>query len=173
MKRLISSIVFLSTLFLLLSCQDNSITNPVSTLSVNKNAITNNSNSQNIITLYQKIKNPDRINDSFLLEGEIRYSETLLDQNTGSNNSPFDAMLNISIKGTFKDESPDYDKIIDLSVTSKSERLITLNPDGKIEFVESYPVTGSTDDMQLICNFELNGNVLQLTNISLISATVR
>jgi hypothetical protein len=171
MKKLAFSLVIFSIIFLI-SCRDNSITNPIDSKAININNPSAEIAPQNIIQIDEKLPNPDRINDSFLIKGIIRYNEELLDKISPLNQTKYNAVLDISIEAKLFDNALFSKRTKTLNVSTKSKNYITFNSFGKVDIVKSYPVLGSTDEMELVCTFELTGQSLVLKKISLISAIV-
>ena len=173
MKSSIFSFVVFIILLSITGCQDNSITNPLSSSRVNKSTISSGLNNQSNIILDQKISNPERVDDVFLLKGQIQYNFVQIDANSNASFSPVDEVVDLSINGVLIDQGASTGNADQLTINSKSEKLISLSPGNRTDFQEVYNVNGSHDDLQLICNFELNDNGLRLNSASLTSKDVR
>ncbi len=177
MKKLLLSIASLSFLLLLIGCQDNSITDPYSGGSLNKSNLTHSNKFEGVITLDQKLADPDRINDYFLLRGNIKFAEYLFDnplidsapQLTAAGlNEKLDISVDAVLRGIL---SSSADQSV-LKVDSKSDDIVFVNTNGTDTLVKSYPVIGRKDKLELVLTFAVTENGIKLKDAILISAEV-
>lgn len=177
MKKLLLSIASLSFLLLLIGCQDNSITDPYSSRSLNKSNLMHSNKFEGVITLDQKLADPDRINDYFLLRGNIKFAEYLFDnplidsapQLTAAGlNEKLDISVDAVLRGIL---SSSADQSV-LKVDSKSDDIVFVNTNGTDTLVKSYPVIGRKDKLELVLTFAVTENGIKLKDAILISAEV-
>ncbi|HCY74559.1 MAG TPA: hypothetical protein DHV28_01440 [Ignavibacteriales bacterium] len=177
MKKLFLITAVFSALLLLIGCQDNSITDPFSSGSLNKNNLMHSNSFEGIITLDQKLADPDRINDYFLLSGKIKFTETLFD-NTLQDKAPQlttagqEERLDISVDAALTAVGvSNADKGV-LRIDSKSDDIVFVSANGTDTLVKAYPVLGRKDKMELVCTFDVTENGLTLKDAILTSAIV-
>ena len=167
MKKVLFSL-FISSVLLLVGCQENSMTNPVSP-SLNKNDLTNVTTLQGIIPIDQKITNTVPGNADFILNGKINYTESIV-QHLGpqviSTLAPgFDVMTNISIDAILKGIRVSNVEQNGWRILSKSSDQVFVRADGSSVLIKSYPVLGRTD--KLVFTFVVTVKGIRLDRVIL------
>ena len=174
-KLLLTTSVFLA--LLLIGCQDNSITDPYPRGSLSKGNLMHGNTFEGIITLDQKLADPDRINDYFLLTGKINFTEALFNNNfqdkapqltAAGQEEKLDILVDATLTGFGVSNA---DKGV-LRIDSKSVDVVFLSANGTDTLVKVYPVLGRNDKMELVLTFIVTENGLKLKDSILTSAKV-
>lgn len=171
MKKIFFLMAF-SLVLLLIGCNENSASNPVSPDTINKSASGLGTEHRGDIYLDQKLQSPDVLGDYFQLNGDINYTEETLGQIPQSSIAGLDEKLDISIEATLTDISVNTTKPVIWKISSESGDLVTLPQNGSNELVKTYLVPGRTDKLELVCTFTVTLDGLKLKNAVLQSAMV-
>lgn len=150
MKNLFLTIAVFSVLFLI-GCQENSITDPVSTESVNKDQISAGTLTSGTVSLEGLLVVPGKGQTYYSIQGVINYTHelVLLDPIPPAAQSYVD--LNLSAKANLNDVSTTERNT--LSISSESEEFIYVSEEGIFILEKSFPVHGSNDGLALVCRF--------------------
>ncbi len=150
MKNLFLTIAVFSVLFLI-GCQENSITDPISTESVNKDQISAGTLTSGTVSLEGLLVVPGKGQTYYSIQGVINYTHelVLLDPIPPAAQSYVD--LNLSAKANLNDVSTTERNT--LSISSESEEFIYVSEEGIFILEKSFPVRGSNDGLALVCRF--------------------
>jgi hypothetical protein len=166
MKKALLAFVIFSSLYLI-GCDENSITDPVSSQSINKVEHKNTEVFRGIIPLDRNLVLPNLDHNYYHINGSIRYTEELLN---------FDPKVSASNKNVELDILLDA-KLTDTSVSDHQENTWGISSESKDEFYvseegiyvleKSYRVPGRTDLLILDCKFIVTTDGVGLNSIKL------
>jgi len=163
MKKFFVGSIILS-LFLLLSCKDNSLNNPVSPdMNVVQKSTDNLKTGE--IPLDQILTVPGITETSYQLNGNISYREDVFPTNFSTSTSKPDINLELSIDGKLYD--PDNSKKDIWDVVGNSDQEIYVSQDGIKLLNKSYLVSGRKDGLQLVCTFLVTTDRVSLSSAQL------
>jgi hypothetical protein len=173
MKNILLAIVVSSVLLvLLISCEDNSINNPISAELLNKKF---GPPAVNIlhgsIVLERKLIDPVRVNNYYLLSGKISYSQELILKTPPAIEPGYDVNLDILMDATIKDSLSSI-KPNSWKIKSESVDRFFLNRDGSYTLIKTYPIDGMVDRIELDCIFAVSSQGLKLVSVDLRSPVV-
>ena len=166
MKKVLFSSVILSFL-LLIGCQDNSITNPVSSQPLNKSNINQAEIAQRIIPLDYKLMDPVRGDIEYRLSGNIDYSDELIKPGPSETVLEKDVKLDNSVMAYLTIISPSDIKVKTWKISSESDDLVKFISDNRVVLVKSYPVKGMKDITDLVCTFVVSTKGEELKSVNL------
>jgi len=172
MKKIFLSLV-ISTIVLLIGCEKNSTTNPVSPNSIDKNApstgITSSNTIRGSIPLDRILVVPGTVNSDFLLSGTINYADELVKPDPRMAPSRLDFKIDISIIATLTntDTGISSNERNRWDISSESEDFVYVSPEGIHILEKSYPVLGRIDNLNLVCIFIVTTNGVGLSNVAL------
>ncbi|HSD64719.1 MAG TPA: hypothetical protein VLB50_13030 [Ignavibacteriaceae bacterium] len=174
MKKVIFSL-FISSVLFLVGCQENSMTNPVSSDLVNKASLTHETTLRGTITLDQRLANPViKGNPDYIVNGKINYTESISPQNgpqitaVASTTAPrIDVGLDISVDATVKGVSSTKAGQNEWKIFSDSKDQVFVNEDVGTVLVKSYPLPGRTDNLELVCTFTVTAKGIRLDSVIL------
>lgn len=156
MKILYLLILFFSIL-LLIGCQDNSITAPLTTEAVNKNHIPG-PYQHGFISLEGMLSDPYPIGNSFyVINGQIEYEHRLVSQNHVSLN----LVTNADFQYICTVCSPSQDDVHSAFISNDSEDYLLINE----EFIileKTFIIQGREDGMVLKCRFRVSTSTMEL-----------
>jgi len=147
MKQLLSSLVLFFVLFIT-GCQENSITDPIITESVQKVQTTSEAFTSGVIPLEGLLLIPGRFQSYFSIRGEINYTHELVLLDPAPPAPQYYIDLNLSVRATLTDEGHNAFRI-----SSQSEDIIYDSGDRTYILQKSFPVLGRNDGMVLVCRF--------------------
>jgi len=147
MKKLLYSLVVFSVLFII-GCQENSITDPVSTESINKNQTTGETFTSGVIPLEDLLIIPGGFQSYYTIKGQINFTHELFWLDPAPPAPQYYVALNLSVKVNLTDESHNTFRI-----STTSEDNIYVSKDGTYLLEKSFPVLGRNDGMILVCRF--------------------
>lgn len=147
MKKLLYSLVVFSALFLI-GCQENSITDPVSTESVNKNQTKGGTITSGVIPLEGVLVITGGVQSYYSLEGQINYTHELVPLDPIPTAPQYYINLNLSVRANLTDESNHS-----FCIASKSEDTIYVFEYSRYLVVKSFPIMGRNDGLNLVCSF--------------------
>lgn len=147
MKKLLSSLIVFSVLFVL-GCQENSITDPVSTRSINKNQTTGETFTSGVIPLEGLLMIRGGFQSYYTIKGQINYTHELVLLDPMPPAPQYYVDLNLSVMANLTDESHNTFRI-----SSTSEDNIYVLENGRYFLVKSFPVIGRNDGLTLVCSF--------------------
>lgn len=157
MKNLLLTLVTFSVL-LLIGCQENSITNPVTSKSDKILPIASNGT----LTLEQMLVDPYNIKNSYyLVSGVIGYNIVIL-ENPSLSNPQNSAIINL----TFDAQITNFCSVCEPIIIPGSEVKMFIKTTGQISFgsqgsnflLKSFPVPERDDGMKVMCNFIITSN---------------
>jgi len=157
MKKLLISLVFYSVLFII-GCQENSITDPVSTESINKNQTTSETFTSGVIPLEGLLVVPGGFQSYYSIRGQINYTHELLLIEPIPPQYYID--LNLSARALLTDEGHNAFRI-----SSLSEDNFYVSEDGISMLQKSFPVLGRNDGMVLVCRFLVTTDGIGLSSM--------
>ncbi len=157
MKNLLLTLVAFSIL-LLIGCQENSITDPFVTESVNKNQLSDSAYHQGVIILESTLNDPRPIGNSyFVINGQIEYEHTLeyFDPIPPAPQYSISLHLSISAELTYLCTvcSPPTVETLAGYISSETDDVIYDSGNGVYLLEKSFQVQGREDGMNLICRF--------------------
>jgi len=147
MKKLFSFVVIFSVL-LLIGCQENSITDPMSSESVNKTSTTDQNSTTGIIPLEGLLVIPGGFQSYYSIDGQINYTHQLVFLDPMPPAPQYYVDLNLSIGANLTDEGHNTFRI-----SSTSADNIYVSNDGINILEKSFSVLGRNDGLVLVCSF--------------------
>lgn len=147
MKKLLISLVVFSVLFII-GCQENSITDPVSTESINKNQTTGETFTSGSIPLKGLLIVPGGFQSYYDIQGQINYTHQLVFLDPMPPAPQYYIDLDLSVRANLTDEGNNT-----FRNSSTSEDNIYVSDDGISLLEKFFPVLGRTDGMVLVCRF--------------------
>lgn len=167
MKKIFFALVIFS-LLILIGCQDNSNTNPVSFGSINKiQTPTNTEITRGRIPLDRILVLPGLGNTYYQLNGSISFIEEYSKFNRKQNTINYNVMLRMDIDATLTDtDLPDHIHN-SWNIVKDSEDKIYVSEEGVYILEKIYPVQGRTDGLNLICKFLVTTDGVELNSIKL------
>ena len=165
MKYWIFSLLAIS--FLLFSCQDNTVTDPVSPNQTNKTSNLNGGTIKESIPLDKILYVLGSANNYYQVKGRINYSEEFIRNISNQIESRKNIKLGITVDALLTDPrivDPDTEG---WKISSESEDVLYVSPEGIKVIERSYPVMHREDEMQLVCTFVVTTNGISLTNMEL------
>ena len=172
MKNILFSLVISSIMLLLVSCEENSVNNPVSTESVDKVGPHSEKTLRGSITLNHNLEAPGTIKKYLHLSGKIYYSQQLIITDRPDIAPGYDVELDISVDAILKDVNAVNGEQNTWKILAKSEDITFVAINGSSILVKSYPVLGRTDELQLVCTFEITTQGMELKSVALSSPVV-
>jgi hypothetical protein len=165
MKIIVFSLAFLS--ILLFSCNDNSITDPVSSNQVNKSgeSIINPFNGS--IPLDRQIIVTGSGGRYYDIKGKIDYSGEFTGLFSNQVNNVSDIKLEILINAQLTKDDINTTDQNEWKISSESQDRFYVNPEGKKVFEKSYPARRGNNMMWLVCTFEVTRDNLSLDSVTL------
>lgn len=155
MKNLLL-ILFACSVLLLIGCQENSITDPVLSSSVQKNQISVTTGS---ISLDGILKVPDEFNSYYDLSGTIAYTEELIQDPKVPAVQQTQVSVTLSVDADMVHSAPPYSK---WKVSTISRGDLYISSDGD-EFLEKhFYVEGRNDGLTLVCQFLVTESSVKL-----------
>jgi len=173
MKKILFFAVVSSFLLLLIGCQDNSMTNPVSSQSLNKTDPIGSNYVENAIPLNYKLMDPVNKDIEYKLSGDIDYTEEILKPSSQDIVPQIDIKLNNSVSANLKIISSSDIKLDSWKISSEADNLVKIISDKADILVKSFPVIGNADKLDLICTFTVSQEGEELTNVSLESPVIK
>ncbi len=174
MKKVLFSL-FISSVLLLVGCQENSITNPVSSDSINKASSVHETILRGTVILDQQLVNPTiKGNPDFKMKGKINYIETIFPKNVpeltgvGSNMTPgVEIGLNFSIDATISSTSSTLVGQNQWRIFSNSQDQVFVKENGSTILVKTFPIIGGVDNISLVCTFTVTEKGIKLDSVIL------
>lgn len=161
-KYFVVSIIL--SLFLLLSCKDNTMNNPVSPNMNNVQKSADNTKTGEI-KLDQILVVPGITETYYQLKGTISYSEDLFLTNLSTSTTQPDINLDLSINGKLYNT----DKVNHNSwrIQSSSDQELYVSLDGIKLLHKAYQIEGRKDGLELVCTYLLTTDNVRLSNVQL------
>jgi hypothetical protein len=157
MKQLLSSLVLFFVLFIT-GCQENSITDPVSTESIKKDQTTGDPLTSGVIPLEGILVVPGGFQTYYSIEGQINYTHELVPLDPAPPAPQYYIDLTLSVRAALTDGGNNAFRI-----SSQSEDTIYDSGDRTYILQKSFPVLGRNDGMVLICRFLVTTDGIELT----------
>jgi hypothetical protein len=173
MKKILFSAVVSSFLLLLIGCQDNSMTNPVSSQSLNKTDPIGSNFVENVIPLDYKLIDPVNKDIEYKLSGDISYTEEVLKSGTQDVAPQYAIKLDNSILANLKIISSSDIKLNSWKISSQADNIVKITSDNADILVKSFPVIGNPDRLELVCTFTVSADGEELTKVALESPVVK
>jgi hypothetical protein len=149
MKKLLISLVVFSVLFII-GCQENSITDPVSTESINKNQTTGET-AMRSIPLEGILVVPGGFQTYYDIQGQINYTDELVQRDpmppVQQDYINLHLYVNAVLTNTFESGRNTF------TISSESQDVIYVSEDGIYMLEKSFPILGRTDGLVLVCRF--------------------
>ncbi len=150
MKKLFLSFVLFSVLFVI-GCQENSITNPVSTESINKSHIQEGIISRGTIPLEGILVHHGGFNSYYSIEGSIKYTHELILFVPEPPSPRYNVHLNLSVEAVLT--NPDLPGRNTWPISSESEDVFYVLEKGIYILQKTFPIKGRKDGLVLVCRF--------------------
>ncbi len=174
MKKVLFS-VFISSVLFFVGCQENSVTNPVSSESLSKADINQGNVFQGTIVLDQQLINPIiKGNPDFRILGKIEYTESIFSHGVpqitvnGSTTAPSVGIgLDFSINATISAISSTSIGQNEWKISSSSKDQVFVNQNGSTILVKTFPLIGRSDDLSLVCTFTVTEKGVRLDSVIL------
>ena len=185
MKKILFSAVVSSFLLLLIGCQDNSINNPVSPQTLNKQSSTiigknmpgsiSAGKIHGIIPVETKLGDPNQANRSYILKGTFNYTESTIKQDIkpvlSTASEEKDLRIELGVDATLTQVGTsaidNKNNPYKFNLSSKSISVVTFNAKGKSDLIKYYPVFNKFDDLELVCRFTVTSDGLRLDSVAL------
>jgi len=166
MRYLAFSLVVISLIFY--SCQDNTVTDPVSPNQINKTGNFSEKTLKGSIPLDKIIYVSDTTKSNYQINGKINYSEEIFRNIIPSQTEVTgDIKLGITVDALLTDPRVVGPGTGGWKISSESEDVLYVRLGGTNVFERSYPVMNRKDEMQLVCTFIITTNGLSLDNMVL------
>ena len=167
MKKIFFVLIIFSVL-ILIGCQDNSNTNPVSFGSVDKiQAPKRNEITRGKILLDRILVVPGLGNTYYQLNGSISFIEEYFKFNKEQSTINYDVMLRMDIDATLTDTDLPHHTHNSWNIVKDSEDKIYVSEEGIYILEKVYPVQGRTDNLQLVCKFLVTTDGVELSSVKL------
>ena len=150
MKKLLFSPVVFSVL-LIIGCQENSITDPVSIETTNKSQNQEGSISRGTIPLEGILVHHGGFNSYYSIEGSIEYTHELILFDPKPPSPQYNVYLNLSVDAILT--NPDLPGRNSWTISSESEDVFYVSEDGIYILEKSFPVLDRNDGLALVCRF--------------------
>ena len=166
MKVMVFSLAFISLLFF--SCQDNTVTNPVSPNQINKTNESTGNSFMGAIPLNKVLTapGPGPLVQDYDLVGKIDFNGDFTGIPNNQNNEIEDLKLEILIDARLEPISNKDPLQNEWMISSESQDRFYVTPDGEKIFERTYPVLHKKD-LQLVCTFTVTTRGLMLDDIIL------
>ncbi|RKY93933.1 MAG: hypothetical protein DRQ01_03565 [Ignavibacteriae bacterium] len=151
MKKFFLTTVVFSVLVIIV-CQENSITDLISTESINKSQTTASNITTGFIPLEGLLVLPGGFQSYFTIEGQINYSHELVQLDAATLAPQFYIALNLSVRAALTDESQNKFTILS---ESNDEISISIWEDEIFLLEKFFPIQGRDDGMVLRCTFHV------------------
>jgi len=165
MKIIVFSLAFLS--ILLFSCNDNSITDPVSSNQVNKSGESIINPFRGSIPLDEKTIISGYGGRYYDIKGKIDYNGEFIGLSSNQVNNVNDIKLEILINALMTKDNDIMQDEKEWKISSESQDRFYVNPEGKKVFEKSYPARRGNNIIWLVCTFEVTRDNLSLDSVTL------
>jgi hypothetical protein len=172
MKKALLAFVIFSALYLI-GCNENSITDPVSSQSVNKLVNQDARVIRGTIPLDRILVLPGLGTNYYHLFGSINYKEELFNSKPNLAELDYNVDLGILVDATLTNTTSSGNDSNSWIIYSESENKFYVSPEGIYIFEKSYPVRGSTESLRLICKFSATTDGIELNSIKLATKNSR
>lgn len=159
MKKLLISLVVFSVLFAI-GCQENSITDPISIESINKNQTTGETVIRGSIPLDGILVLPGLANNYFSIEGRINYTHELVLVDPIPPAPQYYININLSVSAVLTNVFQSGHNT--WTISSESQDVVYVPRFGFYLLEKSFPVLGRNDGMVLVCRFLVTINGVSL-----------
>jgi len=159
MKKLLSSLVVFSVLFVI-GCQENTITDPISSESVQKVQTTGETFTSGVIPLEGLLVVPGGFQTYYSIEGQINFTHELVLLDPAPPAPQYYIDLDLSVQAILTDEGHNGFRI-----SSQSEDIVYVSEDGIYILEKSFPVLGRTDGLVLVCRFLVTTDGIGLSSM--------
>ena len=166
MKKIFLSLVIITVVFLI-SCQENSINNPVSSDQISSLQRKDTNIKEGSIILDRLLVVPGLGNNYYQLNGEINYKELLYSLSLSSSTSAPNVNVDISINATLINPDNNEHQHNTWNISADSDDLIYVSEEGIYLLYKSYPIPGRTDRLELVCTYLITTDGVGLNNIEL------
>lgn len=172
MKKALLAFVIFSALFLI-GCNENSITDPVSSQSVNKLVKRDSNVIRGTIPLDRILVLPGLGTNYFHLYGNINYKEELFNSKPSLAELNYDVELGILVDATLTNTTStgsndaNSDDANTWTIYQESQSKFYVSPEGVYILKKSYPVRGTTESLRLICKFSATTDGIGLISTKL------
>jgi len=165
MKNLLLTLVAFSVL-LLIGCQENSITDPITTESVNKDQISTGTLTSGTIPLEGILVVPGLGQTYYSIEGVINYTHELVLLDPIPPAPQYYVQLNLSVNADLNNVSTTERN--SLSIASESEDVFYVSEEGMYLLEKSFVILGSNDGLALVCRFLVTTDGIGLNSMWLV-----
>jgi hypothetical protein len=165
-KNLFLTIV-VSSVLLLIGCQENSITDPVSVDPVNKTQNLSSTDTQGRFPLEGRLINPgDGLNQYFAIEGSIDYIHELVPLDPIPPAPQFFVSLKLNVNAELRDPLSPTDPI--WTISDRTEDMIYVSEEGIYLLYKTFSVLGREDGLALVCRFLVTTDGVGLSEMWLV-----
>jgi len=168
MKKALIAFVIFSALFLI-GCDENSITDPVSSQSVNKLVKRDSNVIRGTIPLDRILVLTGLFTNYYHLSGSINYKEELFNSKPNLAELNYDVELGILVDATLTNNTSTGNDANTWVIYSESQSKFYVSPEGVYILEKSYPVRGTTESLSLICKFSATTDGIALDSIKLVT----
>ena len=159
MKNLLLTLVVFSVL-LLIGCQENSITDPMSPESINKDQISAGTLTSGTIPLEGILVVPGNGQTYYSIDGDINYTHQLVTSDPIPPAQQYHIYLDLSVNAELINTSQSTP--VRLSISSDSEDIFYVSEEGIYILEKSFVVQGTNNELALVCRF-----IVTTENVSL------
>ncbi|MEJ2102938.1 MAG: hypothetical protein P8X47_00010 [Ignavibacteriaceae bacterium] len=159
MKNLLLTLVVFSVL-LLIGCQENSITDPMSPESINKDQISAGTLTSGTIPLEGILVVPGNGQTYYSIDGDINYTHQLVMSDPIPPAQQYHIYLDLSVNAELINTSQSTP--VRLSISSDSEDIFYVSEEGIYILEKSFVVQGTNNELALVCRF-----IVTTENVSL------
>lgn len=166
MKYIIVAFLFISAL--LISCGDNSITDPVSP-TLSKSDVNGEIEISGTLPLNKMLVVPGSGNEYYQLNSKISYTEKLFKGISTKSISDSDLKVKLAtvLEGTLTDTEINDPGHNQWKIYSESGNTLYITPEGLNILEVTYPVLHRTDEMQIVCTFIVTPNDITIDDVHL------
>ncbi len=155
--KILYLLILVFSILLLTGCQDNSITDPLTTEAVNKNKIPG-PYQHGFIPLERMLNDPYPIGNSFyVITGQIEYEHSLVSQNHVS----LRLLTNANLQYLCTVCSPSQDDVHSAFISNDSEDYLLINEE-YIILEKTFIIQSRKDGMVLKCRFRVSTSTMEL-----------
>ena len=162
MKKFFLTTVIFSVLFVI-GCQENSITDPISPQSINKDQPASENVSWRSIPLDGILVAHGQFNTYYSIQGSINYNQELFLLDPIPPAPQQYVLLNLSVNAVLTNTDLPGSK--GLSVLGESEDIVYISENGINVIEKSFPIQGTTDGLILMCRFHVTTDKIGLNSM--------
>ena len=173
MKKILFPLAISLVTILLIGCQDNSTTNPVSSQPLNKTSINQIKTVEGVIPLDYKLMDPLRRDIEYRLIGDIDFTEKPINLISSETFAEKEEKLTEAVIANLKIISSADIKNDSWKISANSDDIIKFSSDNADILLKSYPIIGMENRTDLVCRFIVTPNGEKLDKVMLESPVLK